>query len=103
LRSLLLAVTLVGIWLGWELRVVRERQRLWRQINDAGGYTLSDGIATVPTIRRWLGDTPRDIIAIPAERFSLSDAAHVEATFPESKVLRDPQELIWREGDEDQN
>ena len=80
---------------------MRERQRLWKAINAAGGYTLSDETTEIPTIRVWLGDKPRDIIAVPTERFSAPEIASIERAFPEAAVMPGPLSSIWREGDED--
>jgi hypothetical protein len=95
---------MVAVVLGWEMNIVRERRRLWYRINEAGGYTLTDsGIVDVPWLRKALGDKPRQIIAVPRERFSEEETQAIKATFPESTVLRDPQAAIWRQGDEDEN
>ena len=36
-RTLLLAVTIFCVWLGWQVRIVRERQRLLSEIVEYGG------------------------------------------------------------------
>jgi len=96
-------VTFVCLWLAWQVRIVRERQRLWQLINERGGYTRGQDAEPVSTIRAMLGDKPCQIIALPEERFTTEQTAEIKAAFPESIVHRDPEKLIHREGDEAEN
>src|SRR5688572_22719913 len=38
LRTLLLLVTAISIWLGWQFRIVYERREVRRLIGEAGGF-----------------------------------------------------------------
>ena len=96
--TMLLVVTVFAVWLGWELKFIRKRQAMIRQLR-AGGSTAEsteelrrspDGTyrpkaaaATIPFWRRWLGDEPVALIWLTTEsegRF----IAMVGAMFPEA-------------------
>ena len=104
LRSLFVLVTVLCVWLGWDMSIIRERQRLWRLVNEKGGYTLtSDPFENISTIRRLLGDRGRHIFAVPAEYFSEDATDHIRQMFPEAEVMRDPLATMGRYGDEDED
>jgi hypothetical protein len=43
LRTMFMAVTVFALWLGWELRIVRQRLAMLREITEArGGVILAD-------------------------------------------------------------
>ncbi len=90
LGTMLLLVTALAIWLGWELRYIRQRQANIREIEQLGGYavTVADEGKTsrplkfkakVPVWRLWLGDKA-------VARFRIPDGA--------DKVLGDYQSLF---------
>src|SRR5438132_771847 len=73
LATLFFVVTALGCWLGWESSVVRERRAILSEVRAGGMFQiitadqiatgLPPGIAarpqaTVPRVRRWLGDEP---------------------------------------------
>ena len=99
LRTFFVAVTIVGISLGWQLNLVRQRSDTLRWIVGNGGLTVSvdEAVqhkmvssrpnATLPFFRKWLGDQEVFNIAIEDESdpnliwFSLT-----ERQFPEANV-----------------
>jgi hypothetical protein len=107
LRTLLVALTALGVWLGWELRIVRARQDMERFFHDwefdveyAGGDLWNCGSdcghpENVSRLRAALGDRPVVVIhcpwPIPADRF-----ARLKELFPEA-------DTDWIFPDEPQN
>lgn len=104
LRSLLLVMTVVCIWLAWESSVVRQRRRMLTRLQTspafqittaktwatifAGGPPPSQPVATIPTVRRWLGDEAIQEIGYfrHMQGFSDVDVERVARLFPEAKV-----------------
>ena len=103
LGAMVLAVTIVALWLGWDLAFIRERQE-W--LRDNPGLVLTGGQAEVwradgsvvrlirpsaarepfvPVWRRWLGDAPVAIIL----DIELTDnqRATVARLFPEAELV----------------
>jgi hypothetical protein len=111
LRTLMIGVALLAVpcaYVGWQVRIVRERQALIAaishdvmyldvQVAAAVGYYRSKKMtpATVPLLRQWLGDVAVEVIAIPA-RASPEFKERVKAAFPEAtfvpKEIRQPDE-----------
>src|SRR5262245_52434759 len=71
LRSLLVVITLVCVWLAWESSVVRQRQRMLAQVRASHSFEVTTAktwaasfptgnaprpVAQIPVLRRWLGD-----------------------------------------------
>jgi hypothetical protein len=65
LRTLFVLVTVFGVWFGWELKFVRERQAVREELQRNGGIVQTAaeiqqpwfvGTRTIPFWRRWLGD-----------------------------------------------
>jgi hypothetical protein len=106
LGTMFLAVTLVALVLGWELRVIhqrrdvlvtiRERQGVvelpltgeQRRRIDCGVFLAGYHPAAVPFWRAWLGDAPVDCFLLPATSFSKDDVVQIVRSFPESEVWR---------------
>lgn len=104
LRTMFVVATLVCLWLGWELSVVRQRRALRQELagNAAFNFVTADAmavqvmvapmggvpVASVPRVRRWLGDEAIDQIWYLRhyEGFSESALKRIEATFPEAEV-----------------
>jgi hypothetical protein len=99
LRTMFVVVTVVAVWLGWELKFVRERQA-WVQANKAlirpgepvpvgsvvGMYIDSGATQSYfPIWRRWLGDAPVPTIVFP-EPWTNHDS--VKRLFPEAELFQ---------------
>jgi hypothetical protein len=104
LRSLLLAVTAFGVWLGWESHVVRERKAALEEIKRTGGAADSvaylceiferfqqprpnEASATIPFFRAWFGDEPIAIIRVAIDA-PPGEEKRIAILFPEAKVKR---------------
>ena len=95
LRTLLVVVTLVSIWLGWNWRTMKSRQQILESIQMAGGFTFNVlGTAKISVIRNLLGDRPHEQIILPEDRFSTADVRHIESLFPEAGVFRASQRVV---------
>jgi hypothetical protein len=104
LRSLLLVMTVLCIWLGWESSVVRQRRRMLSKLQVspafqittakswaaifAGGPPPPQPVATIPTVRRWLGDEAIQEIGYfrHMQGFTDGDVDRLVKLFPEAKV-----------------
>jgi hypothetical protein len=106
LRSLLVATTVFGVWLGWETSVVRQRSRVQKELETTREYRFTTAaeyadrygggpppanIATIPLVRRWLGDRAVQEIWYysapkPAER------ERIAKVFPEASIDQIPLE-----------
>jgi hypothetical protein len=104
LRSLLVVVTLVACWLGWESSVVRHRKavRQEAEMNPAFRLTTSDEwlriwsptgkpppVARVRLVRQWLGDQAIQTIAYNKQygNFTDEELTRLRRTFPEAEVM----------------
>ncbi len=114
LRTLLVVVTVFGVWLGYQLQAVRERAHLMNWIEGHGGIVnrlksptpvtawprgrgllidsdivlqvlVENRDRNIPTWREWLGDTAVSWIALP-DGASQSDLERATALFPEAVV-----------------
>jgi hypothetical protein len=104
LRTLLLAVTAFGVWLGWESHVVRERKAALEDIERTGGAADSvaylcevferlqkprpnEALATIPFFRAWFGDEPIATIRVAIDA-PPGEETRIAILFPEAKVKR---------------
>jgi hypothetical protein len=104
LRSLLLAVTAFGVWLGWESHAVRDRKAVIEEIRRTGGAADSvaylceiferfqhprpkEASATIPFFRAWFGDEPIAIIRVAIDA-PPGEEKRIAILFPEAKVKR---------------
>jgi hypothetical protein len=104
LGTLFLAMTVFALWLGWELKFVRERQaceaRVWQSedaakdalpwplpVSRSGFWLTPDQMRkrSIPFWRRWLGDEPFAWVSVPAT-FADSEFRDVQTLFPEAFV-----------------
>jgi hypothetical protein len=109
LRTLMIGVTMLAVPLGnvgWQAKIVRQRQAMLDEIKDRGGrfwtVELVRGLAqdqirqrlikntdwpdtTIPLVRRWLGDDAIVWIGLPPNE-PLWDECH--AAFPEALIQR---------------
>jgi hypothetical protein len=106
LRTLFVVVTLAAAlmgWFVWEVQTVRERRRIWLDINGRGGYTITNGMTEeIPMLRFVDGKRARNtLIVVPEERFSENETDHVRAVFsePAVTVIRCPLDEVrsWRD------
>ena len=109
LGTMLLLMTLLCVWLAWQVRIVRERQALmaflkeqggttmtlkdWRDPSAYGGYAPSGSAPSVvappqisvPFWRQWMGDEPIVEVVYPPDSAE-SDIESARAAFPEAEV-----------------
>jgi len=93
LRSLFVLLTLVGLWLGWDVPIIRQRQALLRHVAVYQYESPRMGeFAAVPWHRRVLGDEAVGVIYVnrPAGREYIQRAKQL---FPEAHVFR--SKLTW--------
>ena len=103
LGTMLLLVTVFAVWLGWELKFIRERQAWLRRVADdpenlvilSTGFekrgidyvtylALSEPV-TIPAWRRWLGDQALiSAILAPSSEIELDD---MHRLFPEADLI----------------
>ncbi len=100
LRGLLVAVTLLAVfmgWLGWELKFIRARKaaladgsvigRLRPDELDFKELLPQATLATIPFWRRWFGDNAYQWLSVPAES-TQADMDRMKEMFPEAIVVR---------------
>jgi len=102
--TMLLVVSLVAIWLAWQVGIVRERQAVIDFIRERGGAvvaakdwqppsayapigTVTPAVrpqATIPFWRRWMGDEPMANVFLPVGT-AQADVERATAAFPEAE------------------
>ncbi len=103
LRSMFVAATLLCLWLGWELSVLRARQTVRRELKGNAAFhfvsveamaaqmvvPVGSPPASVPLVRRWLGDEAIDQIWYTRhlQGFSEADLQRLEKAFPEAELF----------------
>lgn len=81
-------VTVVAVWLGWEMRFVSHR-KAWLREHPAAlqGWVGYPDAVTIPAWRRWAGDA-----AIPAlvwqDEWTKDDLETMHYLFPEAHVVK---------------
>jgi hypothetical protein len=101
LGTLFVFVTVFAVWLGWELKFIRERNSFLALLDDcrtaeieaARGRFVFSWILTpayedpvIPVWRRWLGDQAQGVIILPGN----TTDAHLQTArelFPEAKYF----------------
>ena len=104
LRGLLVVVTALALWLGWNVYVVRERKAMFAELREIPGvmvYPVSElraampsldsfphpPFATVSRFRELLGDAPVQAILFAREPTpNPTDIARARGMFPEANV-----------------
>jgi hypothetical protein len=84
------AVTLFALWLGWELRFIRERHAVHKWVVDSGGVIIlgtdqreiARGIVQIPFWRRWLGDFAVGMVVLKSDA-TPADIERAKAAYPE--------------------
>ena len=105
LRTLFVAVTVLGIALGWwtwQVKLVRERKEFVTQIENQGGLLLARsgvipavGGPDIPFWRTWLGDRQQYIIAIK-KRF---DPNYADFTDPDDLAFFNRAKRLFPEAE----
>ena len=100
-RTLLVAVTIFCVWLGWQVNIVRDRKAMMQRIEEAGGVGgagfQSRKDPPMPWYRKKLGDSANAHIRVPWD-WTAEQIAEVSALFPEATVHKqrppaDPSEV----------
>ena len=113
LWALFLVVTVFGIWLGWQVNIVRRRRAMAESIHSRGGLiyqspsdpcaknwpephasayrksVLITGAAEpefIPPWRRWLGDEPIAYVRLPKQTTQV-DLDAIAAVFPNAEIF----------------
>jgi len=91
LRTLFVSVTIFAVWLGWELKFIRERAAFlndWNAIYYGGLMTgkphLTNPNGPISFWRRMLGD--KALIWITLHRDNVDGIARAKKLFPEAEV-----------------
>jgi hypothetical protein len=100
------AVTLFALWLGWELKFIRDRRSFLKSMDElreaelaqaATGLTVAFGglgwtfqgapavAVRIPFWRRWLGDEPQIELILPQSSTD-ADMENAKRLFPEAIV-----------------
>ncbi len=99
LGTMLLLVTLLCVWLAWQMHVVRERELVRASVTRHGAVVtaLKDriewkGFGTSPQIsvpfwRQWVGDEPIAGIAFSPDADE-ADVERAQRVFPEASVFQ---------------
>jgi hypothetical protein len=97
-RTLLVAVTILCVWLGWQVHIVRERKRLREWAIEHGGYVNVEYVATpftavvrprrisVPWYRKLLGDQAIATISFSRSWENEEQAKEIDVYFPEADI-----------------
>src|SRR5690349_1798040 len=104
LRTLLVAVTTLSVWLGRQAWIVHERKLLRSLIEERGGdFTVFEedplatsapaAVATLPPdpsppplVRRWIGDQSIDFIHYRAGSLTAGEVRRIKNAFPEAVI-----------------
>jgi hypothetical protein len=87
LATMFVVVTAVAIWLGWELKFIRDRKAtIARMVADGSGSAIPKPASLYPSWRRRLGDELFGLIIVP-DAWTEGDAMAVKSLFPESRIL----------------
>jgi hypothetical protein len=101
LRTMFVVVTLFALWLGWELKFIRDRRSFLKSMDEmreaemaqtANGLTVAF-IGTIvrisdrgiPFWRRWLGDEAQALMTLPQSSTD-ADMENAKRLFPEATI-----------------
>ena len=110
LRTLFIVVTLFACWLGWNVHLVNERERVQRDIAWRGATFLTPAFHArrniwnpklapqkpLPTLLSFFGAKPFGSIVLPRDEFTEAERQRVQAVFPEAEVSIPP--AGWGQG-----
>ena len=95
LGTMFVMVTVVAVWLGWELTFVRERRTALEWLKKNGGFVVSvaetknnqvpppEPVNEIPIWRRWLGDEAMYFV-VPPDNATEDDLSRFQRLFPEA-------------------
>jgi hypothetical protein len=90
LRTLIVAVTIICAWLGWNVRQVRTRETVRQDAASRGAIVRSRTAAGTPGALplgwRLLGAEPVRAIELPGDIFNEQDLRRLQPWFPEADV-----------------
>ena len=103
LRTMFVVVTVFAVWLGWELKYVRDRKAALDLLTQSGGTTVIYGTLSnpvslpvpIPWWRRLLGDEGIPYLLFPAT-WTDEECNHAIQLFPEARPY--PRPLGWKSG-----
>ena len=89
LRTMFVVVTVLGVWLGWNLHELRQRKLTRQYIVSHGGYVF-DGVSdrpwnSLPYSWAILGEKPVETVGLPLQ-FEPEDRRHIERLFPDAHI-----------------
>ncbi|HEY1602474.1 MAG TPA: hypothetical protein VGG64_22920 [Pirellulales bacterium] len=93
LGSMFLLTTIFAIWLGCELKIIRDRSAMRKWINENGGSAMMQkdtrdwlpGKETISAIRIWLGDGTISMLSMPPNA-NITMKRRIQALFPELRM-----------------
>ena len=92
LRTAFVVLTIVGVWLGWNISRLRAREKALKRL--VGGSARLDFMLPpekrLPIVWSILGTETVSSICLPRERYSEAEFDEIRALFPESKIQRLP-------------
>ena len=90
-RTLLIAVTIFCVWLGWQWRIVQERKSLIALVSRRNYVTLNhwpDPNVDFSWVRKLLGDQLLHAdIFVPDDSLSAQERRDIERALPEAKIV----------------
>ena len=87
LRTLFVAMTIFGCWLGWNLRLISERDNFLATESGRIACVENDGWAKRFRVAGWIvGAQPIDVMLLGAGNFAQDDRARVQRLFPEARI-----------------
>ncbi len=90
LRALLVTVTLIGCWLGWNLNQVRQREAFIAAMPELSArevYITPTPRKAAPFVLSLLGARPVEGIALDRTQSTELDRQRVQRLFPEARVF----------------
>ena len=92
LRTMFVAVTVLGGWLGWNIHFVQERQSLRDRLKNTPTFReaevdMSTQPTSIPIWREWLGDKP--VVYLNLHVPMNDEGRRVRYYFPEAYVIPD--------------
>ena len=93
LRTLFVLMSLLCIWLGWNVYQVRQRETVLQYLRqqqvfmEANNYPEHPWRRSLPFIWSWLGAKPVGRILLPHWQYSDDDCRTIQRLFPEAAVI----------------
>ncbi len=94
LRTLFVLMTLLCVWLGWNVYQVRQREAVLQYLQQhqiymeaTNPYLVHPWRRSLPFMWSWLGAKPVGYIMLPVSLYSDGDCRTVQQLFPEATVV----------------